>query len=110
MQRGTRRRRWKEDAGVSACRRQRRSVMKRLQGLVVLLALPVCAMPGEAQLFFKKNRPVPAQRVPELILTLKTESDERKRAAAAEELRDYDAKTFGEIVPVLIDVLHNDKK
>ena len=51
-----------------------------------------------------------SERVPELILTLKTESDERKRAQAAEELREYDARTFTEIVPVLVDVLHNDKK
>jgi hypothetical protein len=77
---------------------------------MILLALPVCAVPVQAQIFFKKARPTPAQRVPELILTLKTESDERKRAQAAEELREYDAKTFTEIVPVLIDVLHNDKK
>jgi hypothetical protein len=84
--------------------------MKRLQGLLVLVALPLCATPAHAQLFFKKTRPVPAQRVPELILTLKTETDERKRAQAAEELREYDARTFAEIVPVLIDVLHNDKK
>lgn len=84
--------------------------MKQLLWLVVLAAMPVFALPAEAQLFFKKARPVPAQRVPELILTLKTETDERKRATAAEELRDYDPKTFTEIVPVLIDVLHNDKK
>jgi HEAT repeats len=84
--------------------------MKRLQWLLVVLALPACALPAQAQIFFKKARPAPAQRVPELILTLKTETDERKRATAAEELREYDAKTFTEIVPVLIDVLHNDKK
>ncbi len=84
--------------------------MSRLHALLVLLALPACAVPVQAQIFFKKARPIPAQRVPELILTLKTESDERRRAQAAEELREYDARTFAEIVPVLIDVLHNDKK
>jgi hypothetical protein len=83
--------------------------MKRMQGLLVLFALPALAVPTQAQLFFKKARPTPAQRVPELILVLKTESDERKRAGAAEELREYDAKAFSEIVPVLADVLHNDK-
>jgi hypothetical protein len=83
--------------------------MKRLQVLLVLLAVPAFAAPAPAQFFFKKSRPTPAQRVPELILILKTETDERKRAHAAEELREYDAKTFAEIVPVLIDVLHNDK-
>src|SRR5260370_5027307 len=89
---------------------QGRSPMKRLQWLLVVIARPACALPAQAQIFFKKARPAPAQRVPELILTLKTETDERKRATAAEELREYDAKTFTEIVPVLIDVLHNDKK
>jgi hypothetical protein len=83
--------------------------MKTLRGLLVLLVLPACTVPAQAQLFFKKSRPTPAQRVPELILTLKTETNERKRAQAAEELREYDPKTYTEIVPVLIDVLHNDK-
>src|SRR5207248_9308794 len=84
--------------------------MRRLQTLLVLPVLLACAMPAQAQLFFKKKGPVPAQRVPELILTLKTDTDERKRAVAAEELRDYDTKTFTEIVPTLVDVLANDKK
>lgn len=84
--------------------------MKRVQPLLVLLALPIFALPAQAQLFHKRSRPVPAQRVPELVLILKTETDERKRIQAAEELRDYDARTFSEIVPVLIDVLHNDRK
>jgi hypothetical protein len=84
--------------------------MKRLLWVLVVLALPAFSVPAQAQFFFKKARPAAAQRVPELILILKTETDERKRAAAADELRDYDAKTFTEIVPVLIDVLHNDKK
>jgi hypothetical protein len=86
--------------------------MKRLQTLFVVLALPAFAMPAQAQWLFKSRsvRPVPAQRVPELVLILKTDSDERKRAQAAEELREYDAKTFTEIVPVLIDVLGHDKK
>lgn len=70
-----------------------------------------CATPAPAQFFFKaKPRVNPLQRVPELIITLKTDSDERKRARAAEELRDYDATMFGEIVPVLADALLMDKK
>jgi hypothetical protein len=76
------------------------------------LALVLCwAAPAPGQWFFaKKTRANPTQRVPELILTLKTDPDERKRAAAAEELREYDVKTFTEIVPVLADVLLHDKK
>jgi hypothetical protein len=85
--------------------------MKRLRILLTLLAVPICALPAQAQFFHKRAaRPIPAQRVPELILILKTETDERKRAQAAEELRDYDSRTYSEIVPVLIDVLHNDRK
>jgi hypothetical protein len=84
--------------------------MKRLPTLLVLLALPTFAMPAHAQWLFRKSRPIAAQRVPELILILKTETDERKRAQAAEELREYDAKTYTEIVPVLVDVLSHDKK
>src|SRR5205085_8876672 len=38
------------------------------------------------------------------------DGDENKRARAAEELRQYDPAAFPDIVPVLIDVLVNDKK
>jgi hypothetical protein len=75
---------------------------------LVLAALPPCA---QARFFFKKQpKPNPAERVPELIVTLKTEQDEHKRAAAATELRQYDPKAFPEIVPILIDVLKSDPK
>ncbi len=69
------------------------------------------AADASAQIFFRqKPRVNPSQRVPELIITLKTDSDERKRARAAEELRDFDTTTFAEIVPVLVDALLMDKK
>jgi hypothetical protein len=85
--------------------------MKRLQGILVLLVVLVSTAPSQAQLIFsKKPKANPSQRVPELILTLKTDKDDKKRASAAEELRDYDSVTFAEIVPVLVDVLKNDKK
>jgi HEAT repeats len=84
--------------------------MKRLPlGLSLVLAL-LCAIPAQAQFLFRKTRPNPSQRVPELILILKTETDERKRAQAAEELRDYDPATFMEMIPVLLDVLQHDQK
>src|SRR5207302_3914603 len=41
---------------------------------------------------------------------VKADKDESKRARAAEELRQYDPTMFRDIIPVLIDVLHNDKK
>lgn len=85
--------------------------MKYLQGMLVLSIALVTGAPSQAQFgLSKKPKTNPSQRVPELILTVKTNSDEKKRANAAEELRDYDSVTFGEIVPVLVDVLKNDKK
>jgi hypothetical protein len=58
----------------------------------------------------KKTKPNPAERVPELIVLVKTDKDESKRASAAEELRQYDPATYHDIVPVLIDVLLTDDK
>lgn len=85
--------------------------MKRLVGILLLAAFLAFAHPAEAQsIFSRKPKANASARVPELILTLKTESDERKRASAVEELREYDAATFSEIVPVLVEVLQNDKK
>jgi len=85
--------------------------MKRLAGGLLLVIVLAWAAPAPAQwIFAKKQKMNPSQRVPELVLIVKTDSDERKRAHAAEELRDYDSATFTEIVPVLVDVLQQDKK
>ena len=85
--------------------------MKRLQGGLLLVIVLAAAAPAPGQwLFAKKTKINPSQRVPELILIVKTDPDERKRHHAAEELRDYDVMTFTEIVPVLVDVLQHDKK
>lgn len=85
--------------------------MKRFTAALAFVILLSWTAPAPAQLLFAKKQKVnPSQRVPELILTLKTDPDERKRAHAAEELREYDTTTFSEIVPVLVDVLQNDKK
>jgi hypothetical protein len=85
--------------------------MKPLHGFLALAIVLAAGAPSHAQLIFsKKPKAKPSQRVPELILIVKTDSDEKKRAHAAEELRDYDSVTFGEIVPVLVDVLKNEKK
>jgi hypothetical protein len=75
---------------------------------ILLGALTVSARGG---IFFKKKaKPNPAERVPELVVLIKTDQDDHKRAAAAAELRQYDPKAFPEIVPILIDVLKNDPK
>jgi hypothetical protein len=80
--------------------------------LLVLVLLPTLARPVHAGIIFGKKTtpPSPTERVPELVTQLKTDGDENKRAKAAEELRQYDPKTFPEIVPLLVDVLINDKK
>lgn len=75
--------------------------------LVGLLAF-VFAGPVQAGIFRKSPKPDPAVYVPALIQTLKSEKDERGRVAAANALRDYDAKAFPEILPALIDALAND--
>jgi hypothetical protein len=88
--------------------------MERRHLLVILPALLLTLLPGQpacAGVFFgKKVKQSPAERVPELIKTLKTDGDEHKRCSAAEELRQYDPMQFPEIVPALIDALLNDKK
>lgn len=85
--------------------------MNRLAGVLIVLAGLGIVAPAPAQLIFsKKVKTNPTQRVPELILILKTDPEERKRIQAAEELRDYDTATFTEIVPVLVDVMLHDKK
>jgi hypothetical protein len=79
--------------------------------LFTLAVLTLLAGPASAGFLFKKHtKPDPAKRVPELIVAVKTEPDEHKRAAAAAELRQYDPKAFADIVPILIDVLRNDAK
>src|SRR5262249_46173439 len=52
----------------------------------------------------------PAQRLPELLMQLKSDGDENRRAAAAEELRQYDAGQSPEMIGVLIDALLHDPK
>src|SRR5437899_6974151 len=84
--------------------------MKWTTPLVVIVAfagLGASAPPG----IFSKKAPKadPVQRVPELLYTVKMEPQEAKRIAAASELRQYDSKMFPDIVPILVDVVHNDK-
>jgi hypothetical protein len=85
--------------------------MKWFRVPLVLMALGLLAIPAPAGILFgKKTKPNPSERVPELIVIVKTDTDESKRAAAAKELRQYDPAAFKDIVPVLIDVLMNDAK
>jgi hypothetical protein len=69
---------------------------------------PLKALAFDFHLFGKKAKNDPAERVPTLILQLKTDPDEGKRQAAAEELRQYDPKSFPEMMTVLADALLRD--
>jgi hypothetical protein len=83
--------------------------MKRWHLILVLATLAAVPMSANAGILFKKaTKPNPADRVPELIGIVKTEKDEHKRASAAEEMRQYDANTYPEIIMVLADVLLSD--
>ncbi|MBI3410194.1 MAG: HEAT repeat domain-containing protein [Planctomycetes bacterium] len=84
--------------------------MKKHLWIILLAALPTLATPARAQLFGRKPKVDPVQRVSELLVSVKTESDERKRAHAAEQLGSFDGKLFPEIVPVLAEVAQTDSK
>src|SRR5947209_19796062 len=78
---------------------------------LILLTTGALTLPASAGIIFgKKTKPNPAERVPQLIVAVKTDKDESKRLSAAEELRQYDPAAFPDIVPVLIDVMMNDDK
>ncbi len=80
--------------------------------LIPLVLWPLLAGPTYAGIFFgrKNKKPTPMERVPELLALVKSDGDESKRAAAAQELRMYDPNQFPMIVPVLVDVLLTDAK
>jgi hypothetical protein len=84
--------------------------MRRSRFLTVALLLAATVQPATAGIFGKKGKPSPAERVPELLSIAKTDGDEHKRSAAVDELRQYDAKQFPNIVPTLMDVLMTDPK
>jgi hypothetical protein len=79
-----------------------------------LLALGLIAgfaVPAPAGIFFGKHaKPNPAERVPQLLATLRSDPDAGKRVSAAKELRDYDPAAFPEMVPTLIASLKYDQK
>lgn len=75
--------------------------------LVPAVALALAA-PAQAGIFRKTPKPDPAVHVPALVQTLKADRDEKARAAAAADLRDYDAKAFPDVLPALIEALATD--
>ncbi len=79
----------------------------RWTGFISLLALGSLTVSAQAGILFGRHHKKDAD-VPALIATLKTERDEHKRAAAAEELRQFEVAGHGDIVPALIDAALGD--
>lgn len=78
--------------------------------VLVLLTAAGIALPASAGIIFnRKPKPNPNERVVQLIAAIRTEADDHRRAAAAEELRGFDAAKFPEIAPVLLDCALHDK-
>jgi len=63
---------------------------------------------SDAGIFKRSAKPDPATQVPALIDMLKSASDDRDRVAAANALREYDAKVYPEVLPALTDALAGD--
>jgi hypothetical protein len=59
-------------------------------------------------IFRKKTKEEPPQRVKQLLDTLRADADEKKRAAAAAELKEHDPRTHAEIIPALITAIQRD--
>ncbi|GEM_PF-7057973 len=83
--------------------------MRKLTTALMFSLSLVCLSTADAQLFGKRPKAPPAQRIGELIVQARSDPNESKRAAAAGELREFDTKTFPEVVPVLIDAAKSDK-
>jgi hypothetical protein len=71
---------------------------------VLAASVPV----ADAGIFSRKEKPSPSIQVMELLKTLKNNPSTGERSRAAEDLRDFDAQAFPEIVPALINALQND--
>ncbi len=78
---------------------------------LVLICIAGLAGPAPAGFFLgKQSKPSPAERVPQLLVMLRTDADEGKRANAAKELAEFDPKAFPEMIPTLLQTLRQDAK
>lgn len=81
----------------------------RLSILILPLLVAFDCGSAQAQGLLKRGpRPNPTERVPELIQIVSSDLDDRRRAEAASELKDYDLKSFPDIIPALVEALKND--
>lgn len=77
--------------------------------LLVVAALLNVALPASAGIIFNRNKgKQSADQAAELVKALKNENDERRRAAAASELKKIDPKISPAIILALIDTLQTD--
>ena len=83
--------------------------MKWMHLLLPVVVAVSTAYPAQAQLFSRKIR-LNNMQVPELIVTARSDPDERKRVAALEQLREFDVKTYPEMIPSLIEVMLKDAR
>lgn len=88
--------------------------MTRTAAALALLVAAAPLAPARAidfprlNIFRKKPKEEPPQRARQLVETLKSDPDEKKRVAAAEELRDHDPRSNADVVPALINTLQRD--
>jgi hypothetical protein len=85
--------------------------MRYCTWLLAIASVTICGVPVHAGILFgRHNKANPAERIPQLVVSIKSENDESKRASAVKELRDYDAANYPEVMPILIDVVQHDSK
>jgi hypothetical protein len=79
----------------------------RTRAVLTLLTLSVVASAATAGIFNRKAR-LDAARVKALVEVLRADPDERKRKAAAADLRDADPRSHGDVIPALVGSLQHD--
>src|SRR5437868_2430688 len=83
--------------------------MRSCRFLLALMVPAALVLPAPAGIIFNRHaKQNPAERVPQLIVIVKTDTSDSKRASAAKELREFDATANPDIVSILVDVLQHD--
>jgi hypothetical protein len=83
--------------------------MKCCAFLLGLAAATTFVLPAPAGILFNRQpKSNPVERVSQLLATLRADKAERRREAAARDLRAFDAAASPELVPALIEALQHD--
>ena len=84
--------------------------MNACRTIVAVVLVAAAARPAPAGIIFnRKPKANPNERVVQLIAAVRTEQDDRKRGAAAEELREFDPAQYPEVVPALLECALHDR-